>query len=75
MGSPIDRADLQDSLWHLLYSQLRAVKQYSLSLLCRAWLVQPHPEVSSKKKNEAIKNTHMQARKHLIIDLGLKKGN
>lgn len=28
-----------------------------------------------KKKNEAIKNTHTQARKHLIIDLGLKKGN
>lgn len=30
MCSPVDRADLQDSLWHLLYSQLRAVKQYSL---------------------------------------------
>lgn len=59
MCSPVDRADLKNSLWHLLYSQLRDVKQFSLWLLCRAWLVQPCPEISSKKKKkEAIKNTH-----------------
>lgn len=42
----------------------------------RAWLEQPHPKVSSKKKkkkHKVIKNTHTQARKHLIIDL--RKGN
>lgn len=31
--------------------------------------------IQQEKKKEAIKNTHTQARKHLIIDLGLKKGN
>lgn len=72
MYMPVDKADLQDGLWHLLYSRLRC-KTISTVATERAWLEQPHPEVSSKKKNKAIKNTHTQARKHLIIDL--RKGN